>query len=190
MLIVRECPHVTTEAFKYLNEIPSLVLFGVRGCDISRYDENTADALGWTTKDEGGVLDGVQRDNDFACTWDAALTAMYKRSRNVGRSEDADAPILHFRLGNLATSLLFSCGMRPLVFFRKRGMPATRIELPIRDEVEVPCKKRKIRERVGRDIGETFVNEVLGVEIVKAESLRRVVGGEREGVQAACTVRD
>lgn len=128
VLIVRHERGVTSQTLRYLNDLPSLALFGVQDCAISEKDQTTAVQWGWTAHDGQDMFKDLKRDITMSDTWDGPIRACVERTERLRRSQhvheaqgqtndDAhrDPPLLNFRLGPTSCSVIFN---PPIIFFR------------------------------------------------------------------------
>lgn len=121
VLIFRNLRHVTRRTLEYLASFPSLALFGVRNCSLTKADEQAAKLLGWTTNDEHGIIAAVHRDITMSHTSHGTLYGCIRRSKcllDAYRANDSvnsrisdhmttsadpidshDPPLLSYRIG-------------------------------------------------------------------------------------------
>lgn len=145
VLIFRNQRHVTSKTLEYLASFPSLALFGVRNCSLTKANEQAAKMLGWTTHDEHGIIAAVHRDITMShtahgtlygcirrskCLLDAyrangsinSLTSDHTTSASSAYALDGHGPpLLSYRIGRPDSDYLRSTDRHvasPLIFFR------------------------------------------------------------------------
>lgn len=122
VMVVRNQPGITAAALPYLNSFPSLVLFGIQNCFPIRHDEEElASSIGWTSRDEHGIVAQMSREMTKSQSWDASIRACFNASTTLLRqptTHSPETPLLNFRLGHIPKDILFPNPFAPLIFFR------------------------------------------------------------------------
>ncbi|KAI9715795.1 MAG: hypothetical protein M1828_000700 [Chrysothrix sp. TS-e1954] len=127
-LILRNQPQVTAQSLQFLNDFPSLALYGVIGCAVGDRHEERANSVGWTSHDEDDTFRNLQREMEHSHTRDGPIQSAFKHSHRLRSRSDTepqpdrldDIPLLNFRIGTLSTGFLLS---EALVFFRTMTSP-------------------------------------------------------------------
>lgn len=159
VLILRHQKHISHTSLNYLNHFPNLTLFGVKGCSLGLRNEAEAQAVGWTTHDEHGIIDSVRRDMTMAQTTHGMLYGIIRRATCLldahlgdGSSTSsttkpslapdsahdttpvpASPPLLSYRLGRVDSKTICNTAdeTSPLIFFRStRHDPAKNVPPP------------------------------------------------------------
>ena len=158
VLILRHQRQISHASLNYLNHFPNLTLFGVKGCDLSQRHEAEANALGWTTNDEHGIIDSVRRDMTMAQTTHGMLYGIIRRSKclldaqradgaalsactsrttvsdttNDTASESLDPPLLSYRIGRVDSKTICNTTdeTSPLIFFRSTRYDPNQVAPP------------------------------------------------------------